>query len=365
MHDAQDAEILWIIPGSSSGAMYGLHEVLSALTGVIWAGPGDDHTLFGPTYELPVKPHRPRFAYRGAYSAEPAWASRQRLNFGMSGMMHFPTRSPQQRIATHEQTNARAITRTRSEHAMDLLLPAEELARHPDWQGMRLGERCTHAHVTLPDCPQLDAHLPIQPCYSNSHVRQAIIKRMVQWCNTKPVREFFGLWPHDGVNNWCECDECVKLTPFEHMYRLSLELGEQLPADHPAAFDLLVYSNILNLPRNPLPASNRAMALFCPYLRPFMHNIFDAGGPKEVVTGCAWPKPDRINPIDEHEYGRLLAQWLPLWQQAALRLRCSSTQVNTSMRPAEVTTSVTATHQQQTSVNRKPSSTPSLACASP
>jgi hypothetical protein len=138
----------------------------------------------------------------------------------------------------------------------------------------------------------------------------------VDWCQAEPLPTFFGLWPHDGVNNWCECDDCVKLTPFEQMFRLSLELRDALPADHPAAFDLLVYSNMLNLPRNPLQANDRAMAWFCPYLRPFEHGVFDPGGPEEVLTGVAWPEPDRINPLDEREYGSLLKQWLPLWQEA-------------------------------------------------
>lgn len=315
---AGDARNIWVIAGSSTGAMYGVNEILCATTGVIFAGQSDEDVLFGPTYSLPTKPQRPRMAYRGFYGANTTWAARHRINFGMSGAAYFASIDEHQRHEIQHRLASRGIVRTRSEHAMDLFMPPELLKQNKAWQGMRQGERCTHAHVVMPDCPGLNSRLPVQPCYSNVQVRKVIVQKMAQLCQTQPTPKFFGVWPHDGVNNWCECDACVKLAPFEHMHRLALELREHLPADNTTAMDLIVYSNMLNLPRQAMKENDRAVAFFCPYLRPFRHGVFDEGGPDHVMTGNAYPEPDRINPEDEREYGLLFHQWLSYWNKAKI-----------------------------------------------
>lgn len=311
-------QTIWVIAGSSSGAMYGLNEMLSATTGIIFAGQVEDDVLFGPTYELPLKPQRPRFAYRGFYGSDTHWTARHKLNFGMAGAAYFAHLNDQQRHEIDDHVKARSIHRTRSEHAMEHFLPPQVLRQNKDWQGMRDGQRCTHAHVTMPDCPQLNARLPVQPCYANPQVRSFIVNNMAALCMQSPAPDFFGVWPHDGVNNWCECAACLKLTPFEHMHQLALELREALPSDHTPGLDMIVYSNMLNLPRHPLAPNDRAMAFFCPYLRPFRHSIFEQGGPEQPLTGTSYPRPDRINPVDEREYGKLFKQWLPHWQKAKI-----------------------------------------------
>lgn len=314
----EESQTIWIIAGSSTGAMYGVNEMLSATTGVIFAGQNDEDVLFGPTYSLPLNPQRPRFAYRGFYGSDRHWAARHKLNFAMAGAAYFTTLQNNQRESIEHDAQARSIVRTRSEHAMELFLPSDLLKQNKAWQGMRDGQRCMHDHVVMPDCPSLNAWLPVQPCYSNAQLRKVIVENMAALCEQSPRPDFFGVWPHDGVNNWCQCDDCVQLTPFEHMHRLALELREYLPQDSSTCFDLIVYSNMLNLPRQVLTENDRAMAFFCPYLRPFRHGVFDEGGPQQVVTGTAYPEPDRINPVDEREYGKLFHQWLTHWKQAKI-----------------------------------------------
>jgi len=99
------------------------------------------------------------------------------------------------------------------------------------------------------------------------------------------------------------------------MYALALRLQEKLQHRGPA-LELIVYSNMLNLPRRPLPVSDRVYAFFCSYLRHFRHRVYDPGGPDEIATGVCYPEPDRINPVDEREYGRIFESWLPVWREA-------------------------------------------------
>ena len=203
------------------------------------------------------------------------------------------------------------------EHGMEGFLPEEEFARHADWFGMRDGRRVRQAPVILPDCPHLDATLPIQPCYSNPEVAEFITDRMAALAKEYPDIEILGLWPHDGVNNWCQCPKCLKRVPYEHMYDLALRLARKTPSR--LAIELIAYSNLLTTPRGRLPKSDRIISMFCPYLRHYAHRTYDRGGPS-LITSTLYPKPDRINPVDEREYGKLFRKWQPIWKQSGSTL---------------------------------------------
>ena len=313
---------LWVIGGGSEGGLHGFGEVLACLTGVIWGGVLEEDVLFGAVRELPTAVQQPRFAYRARDGSPPnddlrgfiTWLSRNRYNtkcFTSSGRAR---RSAEEIRELTAIMDARCFHQVVGYHAMEYWLPEEELDRRPEWQGMRDGQRRRRAQVVLPDCPHLNAELPIQPCYSNEELAEYLTGRMARHCHDHPEIEIFSLWPHDGVNNWCECPDCLRQTPYEHMYSLTMRLLPKLPEKMPV--ELIVYSNLLNLPRHPLPPSDRVISMLCPYLRPYAHRIFDDGGPEELVTGNLWPAPDRINPVDDREYGMLFERWREVWRQS-------------------------------------------------
>ena len=307
---------VWVIGGGSTGVMYGVNEVIGCLTGLIWASQNEDEALFGPVRDLPAAPQVPRIAYRGMYRGNRDWFGRQRLNFCMMGAAHWAGETAGSRAAALAEAARRGIHPTLSEHAMHTYLPEEVLKAHSDWMGLRDGERCLRAAVELPDCPHLNAAATIQPCYSNAAARGYIVSRMAELLEATPGLDFFGIWPHDGVNNWCQCDACRAVTPFEHMHTLARELRAKVGGG--VAFELIAYSNMLNLPRKPLPPADNLYAFFCPYLRSFRHRIYDSGGAEQVLTGVNYPGPDRINPVDEREYGRIFENWLPFWREAGI-----------------------------------------------
>lgn len=96
------------------------------------------------------------------------------------------------------------------------------------------------------------------------------------------------------------------------MYGIAMRLQEKIPT--PIPIELIAYSNMLNVPRTALPHSDRTFTMICPYLRHYRHHIYDDGGP-ELETGTRYPEPDRINPLDEREYGALFRQWQMVFAQ--------------------------------------------------
>ncbi|HOJ38987.1 MAG TPA: DUF4838 domain-containing protein, partial [bacterium] len=305
---------IWVIAGGNEGALYGVQEVLRCLTGVIWAGLKDQDMLFGQKKVLLEKVQQPLFAYRGRDGGAPSggakafvrWMNRNGWNLWRRNSAYWVSQDSSYRQEILSACASRCIHLTLGDHAMSYFLPAEEFQRHPDWFGFRNGQRVLKAPVVISDCPHLNAALPIQPCYSNPEAAEFITERMAAHMAEFPQAEMFGLWPHDGVNNWCQCQKCQRLTPYEQLYRLASLLARKIHSS--VVIELIAYSNLLNLPWQRLEANERCFTMLCPYLRPYQHRIYEPGGP-ELVTGTLYPGPDRINPLDEREYGELFQRW--------------------------------------------------------
>ncbi len=308
-------DTLWVIGGAAPGCYYGMLELLEALTGVIWAGLTEADIWFGPTLPLPTAVQRPTLAFRSRDGAAPngdlshdflRWLSRNRYNNWRRNSQHWVRLPVQVREPLLRLCRERSIHLTLGDHAMAYFLPEEIYSQRPDWFGMREGKRLRRGHVTMPDVPHLNCELPIQPCFSNPDLREYLAGRMAAHMAEHPQADIFGLWPHDGVNNWCECENCLRSTPYEHMHALAMVLSEKLPPHLP--IELISYSNLLNLPWKPLPRNDRIFTMLCPYLRPFRHRIFEPWD-HPLETGTKYPAPDRINPVDDREYGILFERW--------------------------------------------------------
>jgi hypothetical protein len=313
---------LWIIAGSSVGVLYGVDEWLRCRTGVIWAGLKDEDLLFGPRSDLPAGIQQPAMPYRGRDGSTPPdadltdyirWLGRTRYNIWRRSSAWWVKQDASYHQKVFDLCEQRGIEVTLGDHAMDLFLPAEQFETHPEWFGMRDGQRVRRGPVVMPECPHLNATLPIQPCYSNESLAEYLTDAMASHMADFPRASMFGLWPHDGVNNWCQCEKCTRRTPFEHMYDLAMRLERKLPASIP--IELIAYSNLIKLPYRPLPESDRTFTMLCPYLRHFHHRIYEPYE-GEVVTGQLYPQPDRINPLDDREYGVLFSKWRQVCEQA-------------------------------------------------
>lgn len=65
-------------------------------------------------------------------------------------------------------------------------------------------------------------------CYSNPEARKHLISFWLDYAKKKPYVDFFHVWLADGMNNHCECAECVKKHPSDWYVIFLNELDEAL-----------------------------------------------------------------------------------------------------------------------------------------
>ncbi|MCM8816437.1 MAG: DUF4838 domain-containing protein [Candidatus Omnitrophica bacterium] len=314
----KDERYFWVIGGDEIGAIYGFDELLRATTGVIWAGPRDEDIIFGKSFEIddglnmPYIPLRARYASWYDMSKYLRWMRRNRWNMWVRSWAYFMNQSEQDRKESLKLADNNFLLVSLTEHSMHYFLQEDEFEKRPQWFGMRNGKRLKTDFVVIPDCPHLHAKLPVQPCYSNTELVEYLTDKMAQCIRKFPLVNIWGIWPHDGVNNWCMCENCIKKTPYEHMYNIAMRLLEKVPSH--IFIELLSYSNLLNVPWKELPFSKRTFTLFCTYLRQYKQRIYDDGF-SSLELGTRYPLPDRINPVDDREYGILFEKWLKVWKK--------------------------------------------------
>jgi hypothetical protein len=109
-------------------------------------------------------------------------------------------------------------------HSFDQFLPNEYFEKHPEWFGVRQGERV----------PQ--SFLGAQFCWSNPQARRQFIDNAEEFITHAPRIHIFCPLPFDG-GVACDCDECKKIGASNLFVILMGELIERLKVSRP---DVLV-----------------------------------------------------------------------------------------------------------------------------
>lgn len=175
-----------IIYGSNvRGAMYGCSALLERL-GVRWYTPKVTFIPRASTLTLPAldETHLPAFEYREAYIAEAQekdWAARLRLN-GQS----YPL----------DASTGGKVRYSHFVHTFDDLIPRELFKTHPEYFPLIKGKRTTGY---------------VQRCLTNAEVLKLATKTVLDWIDKDPKALIYSVSQNDTAN-WCECDECKKLT---------------------------------------------------------------------------------------------------------------------------------------------------------
>lgn len=194
-------------------------------------------------------------------------------------------------------------------HSFELFLPDEMFTERPDIFGMRNGSRCIKSNVKLAEQPDHSFASRIQPCLSNPECTALITQNAVNYLNRFKEIKVFSLWPHDGVNNWCQCPHCLKHNPYELMHRLARQI--LAACERKIFIELLAYSNLLKPPEN-LQFEPSVYTLFCPYLRSYRKRLFEPGfSDSKVQLGALYPETEPVYPSDDREYGQVFRKWLP------------------------------------------------------
>ena len=69
-----------------------------------------------------------------------------------------------------------------------------------------------------------------QFCMSNKRARRSVAKFVADYAENHSNSDYLHVWLADGVNNHCECEECVKKTPSDWYVILLNEIDEELTA---------------------------------------------------------------------------------------------------------------------------------------
>jgi len=67
-----------------------------------------------------------------------------------------------------------------------------------------------------------------QLCYSQKAARDKIIENVLNYCKTHPDISHIVLWLADGANNYCECEECLKMRVSDQFVTLLNDLDKKL-----------------------------------------------------------------------------------------------------------------------------------------
>lgn len=123
---------------------------------------------------------------------------------------------------------------------------------------------------------QLCGGIPLNTnmCYSQKEVRDRMTNAIVDYCKAHPNVDILHYWLSDGVNNHCECDECVKMLPSDWFVLMLNELDAALTeAKIDTKIVFLLYVDLLWAPEKlKLINQDRFILMFAPITRDYGQN---------------------------------------------------------------------------------------------
>jgi hypothetical protein len=114
-------------------------------------------------------------------------------------------------------------------------------------------------------------------CYSNPKVRDIMTDAIVRYCQENRHVDVLHFWLADGVNNHCECENCVKKRPADWYVMTLNELDEKMARvglENKIVF--LLYDDLLWAPLTErLKNHHRFILMFAPITRTYGRNYVD------------------------------------------------------------------------------------------
>lgn len=156
-------------------------------------------------------------------AAQIDWAMKSRYNVFESAAIELPPDHPLAR-ALHA-AKERGMLLQAPGHNFDLFLPSDPatFAAHPDWFGLRKGERVPHA-----------AH-GAQFCWTNAGAQKAFTDNVVAFVRARPDLDILELSGLDGgtMAPACECGECAKHGATDNVVNLLNGVVARLAKERP------------------------------------------------------------------------------------------------------------------------------------
>lgn len=312
-----DNEIV-IRGGAYPGILNGLYALLKNQLGIRWYGLTEEDVFCIKNPALLPEKGKPQVPLRGFEGSLKSWSvdfirkfmlwmARNEWNQLLFNAADWES-SPNREIIA-ETADLCGINLVIGGHSFELFLPDEIFACSPELFGMRNGIRSVKGETEIAEKPGQSFTCRLQPCLSNTECTELITKNVVNYLERFKDIKVFSLWPHDGINNWCQCPSCLKHSPYELMHQLAQNIITACPRK--IFIELLAYSNLLKTPHN-LPYEPSIYTLFCPYLRNYRKRLFEPGFPaSNARLGSLYPEIEPVYPVDDREYGHLFRKWLP------------------------------------------------------
>ena len=146
-----------------------------------------------------------------------------------------------------------------------------------------------------------------QLCYSKKEVRDTITDFAVEYCKNTPVLSILSVTLADGMNNYCECEECSKYSASEWYVTILNEMDEKFTA---AGLDIKIlvslYVDLLWAPEKAkLNNPDRFILELCPSSRTYSHPLYDLKCDPESIELPPYERnklvlPREVEPLVAH-----------------------------------------------------------------
>jgi hypothetical protein len=248
-----DGATLRIEGGRPRGILNGVYGLLEDHLGVQWLAPDVEvvpaqaAVALAPFDETVVPALRQREVYWSTFIHNPDFAARNRLN-GQS-------------YALEARHGGRAVVYHPFVHSLDLLVPTELFATHPEYFPLIDGKR-QNGYV--------------QRCLTNPDVLNLSIERVQQWLKDHPEVTTVSVSQNDTINN-CQCPSCKAIddaegTPMGSFLTFVNAVADAIAADHPnIRIDTLAYQYTRKPPATLRPRPNveiRLCSIECCFAHP-------------------------------------------------------------------------------------------------
>jgi hypothetical protein len=248
-----DGDKLIIAGGKPRGTLYGVYALLEEKLGVRWFTPELESVPKRDRVKVPKLSETviPALEYREDFWTEtlrdPDFAARHRLNGNHDRLT--------------EKHGGRGAVYYPFVHSMDMLVPQELYAEHPEYFPLVNGKRINGY---------------VQRCLSNPDVVKIALEDARQWLKEHPEANIISISQNDTFN-YCQCDKCkavddVEGSPSGSMIRFVNAVAENLEPDFPHVMvDTLAYQYTRKPPRTLRPRRNvviRLCSIECCFAHP-------------------------------------------------------------------------------------------------
>ena len=165
-------------------------------------------------------------------------------------------------------------------------------------------------HLALLDGKrQLRRNSPLfsQFCMSSPAARKIVASYVADYAKNHPYVDFLHVWLGDGMNNYCECENCVKDTVSDQYVVLLNEIDRELSArELKTRIVFIVYQETTWAPlKEYIKNQDRFTLLIAPYFRSYTKTM--TGEPREKIVPF---ERNKIGPVtDLDTYIEYLDEW--------------------------------------------------------